>query len=237
MEHGRLTNMDRANMMEMEHAYRMEIERANMMEMEHRRLQIECANMMEMERANMMEMEHQRVQMEYANRMEIARENKINMARAHMMEITQANMVEIKHQRMQMEHVNMMEIQHQKMQMEPERWKYIQRQVPSNMSRNTIKLGLTSIKLKKNTLIKHFKEFGENYASKSLKVEKIYLGEDPKKGFYAYVTFKNAEDVDACLQLDEDDDEKNCFTNHEIQGVLIPIKRAVKRRSLKKRKR
>jgi len=117
----------------------------------------------------------------------------------------------------------------ERMQIEPQRWSYIPRQVPNHMSVDTVKVGSTPLKLKKSVLIKHFREFGEKYAFKGLEVEKIYLTGGKKKKFYAYVTFKNVEDVDACFQLDKDDDEQHCSTRHEIQGILVPIKQAPKR--------
>jgi len=196
-----MIQMEQKEMMEMENGKKMQLEYAKMMEMEHlERMNIRNARWIEMEDAR-------RMQMENVERMQIAPTKS-----------------------MEMEDAIMKEMQHQRKQMEFQRWTYIPRQVPSHMSMNTIKLGSTPLKLKKNILIKHFREFGEKYASKGLEVENIYLRRDKKKKFYAYVTFKNVEDVDACFQLDsEDEDEQDCPTKHEIQGILVPIKRAPKK--------
>jgi len=222
-EHARWMESEHARWIEIENVKREQIELAKKMDME--RMKIENARWIEREHTRRMEMENvERAQIELAKKMDMER---MKIENARWIERERTRRMEMKNvERAQIELTKVKEMQHERMKMKLQRWRYILRKVPNHMSMDTVKVGLTPLKLKKNLLIKHFREFGEKYASKGLEVEKIYLKGGKKKKFYAFVTFKNIEDVDACFQLDEDDDEQHCLTNHEIQGILVPIKRA-----------
>jgi hypothetical protein len=159
------------------------------------------------------------------------------------------NTMELNDQRIILEHLEIMGLnsskiakvvgkqQRKRKNSKLKRWKYIPRQVLTNKSMDTIKLESSPFKLTKRILKKHFNKFQKIYAPKSkLKIKKYYSAYNRETGFYAYVTFTNVEAVDACFQLDEDDDEENCSTTHEIQGIRIQITRAPKSKKKKRRK-
>ena len=195
-------------MMEIQQHRLMELEQFRMMEFErHRMMEVEQYRMMEFEQYRMMELE----QLEQQKTIEL--EQKVILEHLEMIGFNKQKLIEEQQMRMT--------------NSEPQVWKYISRQVPKNKSTTTIKLGLSPFKLKKGVLKKHFYTFHKKFSSKTnLKIKNIYSNGSKEGGFYAYVTFTNEEDVDACFQLDEDDIEENCETYHEIQGVLIPIIRA-----------
>ena len=159
------------------------------------------------------------------------------------------NTMELNDQRIILEHLEVMGLnpsklakiiekeQRKRRKSKLKKWKYIPRQVLTNKSMDTIKLESSPFKLTKRILKKHFNKFQKIYAPENkFKIKKYYSAYNKETRFYAYVTFTNVEAVDACFQLDEDDDEENCSTTHEIQGIRIQITRAPKKRSRRRRR-
>jgi hypothetical protein len=161
----------------------------------------------------------------------------------------ESNTMELNDQRIILEHLEMMGLNYSKLakiveeqqkkrkNSKLEKWKYIPQQVLTNKSMGTIKLESSPFKLTRRILRTHVNKFQKISAPESkLQIKKYYSRYNKRIGFYAYVTFTNVEVVDACFQLDENDDEANCFTTHEIQGIHIQITRAPKSKKKKKKK-
>jgi RNA recognition motif-containing protein len=100
-----------------------------------------------------------------------------------------------------------------------------QPQAPPGMSKDTIVVLNLRPKVTKEVLRTYFNRFG---IVKSVAVRRKGNKKKRAQGFHAFVTFVCEESVRGALLLDDEDDEANEETFHELLGVNVQVKRSRK---------
>ena len=96
-------------------------------------------------------------------------------------------------------------------------------QVPPGMSKDTIFVLNVRPNITKKVLRSYFNQFG---VVKNVAVTRKGNKKKRAQGFHAFVTFVSEESVRGALLLEDEDDEANEETFHEILGVKVQVKRS-----------
>ena len=98
-----------------------------------------------------------------------------------------------------------------------------QPRVPPGMSKDTIFVLNVRPNITKEVLRSYFNQFG---IVKNVAVTRKGNKKKRVQGFHAFVTFVSKESVRGALLLEDEDDEVNGETFHEILGVKVQVKRS-----------